>query len=420
MAAAIKNAISSTTSSSKNENVDSDGTDRGEHYRLRITAGPTYDKSLQKLITPNSHTALSVSPNLDLSLRIKDYSGFPSCAPPTDDAYFSLPEHAKDSFSISFAFTPPRDIPVGDLMFGVDTGHNPIRKFGIPKSLVNGAFRVIKEFIDPSLACDVSADEPWMRGPVVAGSTTTLCVGEQKNSNNTSNDGHSRTDSCLGEDGRPSTDQPRKSSSSSLSPPAEPRRSSMFSWSRDPSPDDPVPDLTDRTFPDPALLIEGATSQSAAQHRRDILGVPSLNPSRRRKHFNKDANLSAAALRKGRTYYFDFANGYIDWSKYAVKLPGFSVPVLKYLGKGVAPGTEEAKKKKSPGHKVRFFLKDVKTGEVFFVIMATLITGDELGKAQREDDEMVGKMRGQQQEQKKKDDGEEEEEFSDAQEVIED
>ncbi|GAM88220.1 hypothetical protein ANO11243_062510 [Dothideomycetidae sp. 11243] len=388
MASAIKDKISSMRSSSPPES------ERNQNYRLRITAGPTYDKSLQRLIKPNSDEAHVVSENVSLSIRIKDYSGFPSTSPSTSEAYFSQPAHSKDTFSIAFAFTPPHDVSVADLMFGVDTGHNPIRKFGIPKSLVNTAFRIVKDFIDPSLACDAGADEPWLRGPVVAGASTTMCVGDRPSGG--------EEEHVAPVERKDSLADPDTSSDESKS-----RRSSYLgSWSRTPSP--PDVDLSGEVFPSPALLTEGATSASAKRYRRETLNIPS-DAKGRRKFYNNSANRTDAKLQAGRTYYFDFANAYIDWSAYAIKLPGFSVPVLKWLGSGKPPPSPEEMAqqgevkpgqggKKSPSHKVRFFLKDVNTGEVYFVIMATLVTGEELGAALMEDKEIVAREKqGQQQ-----------------------
>ena len=51
----------------------------------------------------------------------------------------------------------------------------------------------------------------------------------------------------------------------------------------------------------------------------------------------------------------------------ALKLPGFSWSPLKHIG--------------DKSHKVRFVLKDVGTGEVFLVVMATLLAGEDLRAA---------------------------------------
>ncbi|PNS16336.1 Dynactin, isoform [Sphaceloma murrayae] len=463
MASLIRDAVSHATgsaSSTEKANTDASGHDKTKDFRLRITAGPTYDKSLQRVVLVNSPDPHPVSDAVAVSLRIREYDGLPSSSPSSVPEYFDLPQHSKDTFSVAFSFTPPRDMPASDLYFGIDTGHNPIRKFGIPKSLVNTAFKIVKEFIDPSLACDAGADEPWVRGPVVAGATTTLCVGERR-------DGTIASPPLAPTDEQPNAPpSPPQTSSARLSPnpsasasprPRSPSPSVLSSPSSRKSSASSEPDLSHAVFPSPSLLVEGATSPEAQAHRRAV-GLPS-DAGKRRKHLNSERHLKKLVLQKGRTYYFDFSNGYIDWKNYALKLPGFSVPVLKYLGGGKPPssslssasneggdqieGTEGGADGAVPGrdgahdlpvrsasgaqdayatnadgrqheiptdspasrpstaggdqpsatentgkagsHKVRFFLKDIRTDEVFFVIMCTLLTGSDLTAALEED-----------------------------------
>ncbi|KAF4552860.1 Hypothetical protein D9617_8g048720 [Elsinoe fawcettii] len=410
--------ITSPTSSTEKANTDANGEDRTKNFRLRITAGPTYDKSLQRIVTVNSAEAHPVSDHVAVSLRVKDYDGLPSSSPNSVPEYFELPQHSKDTFSVAFAFTPPKDIPASNLYFGIDTGHNPIRKFGIPKSLVNTAFKIVKEFIDPSLSCDAGVDEPWVRGPVVAGATTTLCVGDRTGPvDSPIPDAPQEAHPATSSDAQPAahlSPNPGASSPpsrpSSASPSRSPSRfSSPLSMSRKSSASDAEPqDLSSLSFPHPGLLVEGSVSAEAHAYRKGS-GLPS-DAGKRRKHLNSESNRKSFVLQKGRTYYFDFSNGYIDWKAYALKLPGFSVPVLKYLGGGKPPGgtspkaeqgeagagkdggpqevqghAEEGKKASSGSHKVRFFLKDIVTEEVYFVIMCTLLTGEDLRLALEED-----------------------------------
>ncbi|PSK33951.1 hypothetical protein B9Z65_8277 [Elsinoe australis] len=420
MASMIKDAVSSATghsssSSTEKANTDSEGHDKTKNFRLRITAGPTYDKSLQRVLAVNSPEAHPVSENVAVSLRIRDYDGLPSTSPVNVPEYFELPEHSKDTFSVAWAFTPPHDMPASNLYFGIDTGHNPIRKFGISKSLINTAFKIVKEFIDPSLSCDAGVDEPFVRGPAVAGATTTLCVGDRQ--------GPAESEAPpTGANGVPPTGSEQQAPAhlspnpDAASPPSRSSPPTSSPSSRKSSASTPV-DLSGLVFPDPQLLTEGATSPEAQAHRKSA-GLPS-DPAKRRKHLNSESHRKEFILQKGRTYYFDFSNGYIDWKSYALKLPGFSVPVLKYLGGGKpppspgsspqvgverngsagsveseaqsaqgqasAPPSPEGKKGGSGSHKVRFFLRDIASEEVYFVIMCTLLTGADLTQALEED-----------------------------------
>lgn len=75
---------------------------------------------------------------------------------------------------------------------------------------------------------------------------------------------------------------------------------------------------------------------------------------------------------KGRAYQFDFHNGYIDWKNYALKLPGFSLGVLKYID--------------NKTHTLRFVMKNRKTGHTYLVVAFKLLFGDELKQALKEEE----------------------------------
>ena len=51
-----------------------------------------------------------------------------------------------------------------DAVWGNDFDH-PVRDRLPPSSLINTAFRIVKEFIDPGLEMDAYADRPWLLGP---------------------------------------------------------------------------------------------------------------------------------------------------------------------------------------------------------------------------------------------------------------
>jgi len=257
--------------------------------------------------------SIAVSDQVKLKVRIKDYTGLPSSSP-TTPAYFDLPGHTKDTFSLAFSITPKADIRTTDLFFGLDTGHNPIRKFGLPESLVQTAFKIVKEFIDPSLVCDISSDEPYVMGPALTSATMELNVGDSQQQN----------------------------------------------W------DAPAENMT-----------EGATG--SGQQAREKAGLPPA-ADKRRKYFMAEAHRESFVLEKGRTYGFDFANGYIDWRAYALKLPGFSWSPLKHIG--------------DKSHKVRYVLKDLKSGEVFFVVMCELLAGENMRLAVEEDQRSHGSTGG--------------------------
>lgn len=116
----------------------------------------------------------------------------------------------------------------------------------------------------------------------------------------------------------------------------------------------------------PAILAEGGLSDDSAIRRSH--NIPTSD-SQRRKHFLDEQNRKSFVFEKGRCYAFDFHNGYIDWKNYALKLPGFSFGVLKYINDRT--------------HTTRFVLKSRKTGKVCVATTFRLLYGEELEKAKQ-------------------------------------
>jgi hypothetical protein len=149
-----------------------------DKYMLRVTAGSDYDEANQKLVHVNTEQPLSISNSkLDASLtvRIQNYRGEPVNSP-SSCAYFETDPHKSDLYSISFSFTPKKDINGRDLVFGNDFDH-PIRD-KLPPGF-GQAMKIAQWFIDPGLYGDAYADEPYLYGPFLS-SINTLRVGEKK------------------------------------------------------------------------------------------------------------------------------------------------------------------------------------------------------------------------------------------------
>ncbi|THW26474.1 hypothetical protein D6D02_04286 [Aureobasidium pullulans] len=116
----------------------------------------------------------------------------------------------------------------------------------------------------------------------------------------------------------------------------------------------------------PAILSEGSLKDDSAIRQKH--NIPTTD-SQRRKHFLDEHNRKDFVFEKGRCYAFDFHNGYIDWKNYALKLPGFSFGVLKYINDRT--------------HTTRFVLKSRKTGKVCVATTFRLLYGEELEKAKK-------------------------------------
>ncbi|KAF7589289.1 hypothetical protein BBP40_004509 [Aspergillus hancockii] len=146
-------------------------------YRLKVTAGPSYDTSTHQLVPVNEDQTLRIENEhavVSLCVRIQDYTGYPDNSPKTNP-YFAHPLHQSDQYSISFAIVFKRPVNANALLFGNDFDR-PIRD-RLPPGF-NTALRIVKWAIDPTIDGDAYADKPYMYSPAVA-SWNQFSIGEK-------------------------------------------------------------------------------------------------------------------------------------------------------------------------------------------------------------------------------------------------
>lgn len=98
---------------------------------------------------------------------------------------------------------------------------------------------------------------------------------------------------------------------------------------------------------------------------RTAKGVPDTDAARK-KHFLNEERRKDWDWEEGKTYGCDFYNPYLDFNEFALRLPGFTLPIMKYWdGQGL-------RKEQKRSHTLRYVLKDRKTSTVFFVVCFTL------------------------------------------------
>ncbi|KAL8997909.1 MAG: hypothetical protein Q9169_002902 [Polycauliona sp. 2 TL-2023] len=275
-----------------------------DQYLLRVTAGPSYDPSSHQLVAVNSGTPTSVQSPLcsaKISVRIQNYRGLPHGSPATS-SYFSHPPHTHDQYSIGFSFVPHRSINGKSLVFGNDFEH-PIRD-RIPPGF-NAAFRIVKWAIDPGLDGDVYAEKPYLYGNALS-SINVLSVG-------------------------PKVGKKAVESTSTQSP------------------------------NDEEAIKEGGFE--GGQEIREKLNIPDDAAARQKWFLGGHDRLDHWQWEEDRLYKADFFNPYLDFNEFALKLPGFSLKVLGYLG-----GEDY----------LRYVLKDKDSGEVLFVVVFTLIPKEQV------------------------------------------
>ncbi|KAK5178144.1 hypothetical protein LTR44_009450 [Exophiala sp. CCFEE 6388] len=218
------------------------------------------------------------------------------------------------AYSISFSFVPKVDIPGSDLVFGNDFDR-PLRD-RLPPG-VNQALKIVKWWIDPGLDGDVYADKPYLYGPALS-SWNFLRIG----------------DKIVKED----------------------ELKDKNAWK--------IPNAT--SFHE--TVVEEGADGSGEEVRKDD-GIPA-DAAARKKHFLTQAHRDAFVFEAGRLYQADFGNPYLDFNDFSMKLPGFSLNVLKYI---------DAKT-----HELRYTLKNKATDEVYAAVLFTLLFGEELEKIEKE------------------------------------
>ncbi|KAL5338423.1 hypothetical protein BJX70DRAFT_367016 [Aspergillus crustosus] len=246
-------------------------TTKASKYRLKVTAGPSYDPSTHQDVPVNEAKTLHLKnehASTNLSVRIQDYTGYPDDAPKTHP-HFTHSSHTKDQYSITFGITFNKPVNGNDLLFGNDFDR-PIRD-RLPPGF-NAALRLVQWTIDPSLDGDAYADKPYLYSPGVA-TWNQFRVGKKGG-----------------------------------------------------SPPD-VHDLVVEEGED-----DNDDDDGGGDNVREGLGVPETIDGRRG-FFGKEENRKAWEFEKDRVYYAGFGNGYLDFNEFTLRLPGFNINALNYIDK---------------------------------------------------------------------------------------
>ncbi|KAJ5550755.1 hypothetical protein N7461_005453 [Penicillium sp. DV-2018c] len=138
---------------------------------------------------------------------------------------------------------------------------------------------------------------------------------------------------------------------------------------------DEVPTLHDE------VIEEGAYSEEATETRKG-LGIPDT-AEERMKHFRNEENRKEFEFEPGRMYVADFGNPYLALNDFTVRLPGFTLNVMKYVGKN--------------NHELRYTLKDVSNGRVYLaVVFSAVLCEDQIKEHHVEqrasDDDSLGRL----------------------------
>ncbi|SLM35505.1 Protein of unknown function DUF1769 [Lasallia pustulata] len=273
-----------------------------DKYLLRVTAGPSYDSSTHQVVAVNGPDSTHISSEYcTANVNVRIKN------------YRGLPLGSPKSspyFSsaphthdqYSIAFTLiPHKTISGNSLVFGNDFDYPIRDRLPPGS--GTALHIVKWAIDPGLDGDVYSDKPHLYGPLLS-SINLLRI-------------------CDKVDGE--------------------------------------------KFEIPPIFHEDGISEGGigeGEQLREAKGVPH-DPSQRKKWFLHEEKRKDWEFEAGRVYQGDFFNPYIDFNDFSLKLPGFSLSVLGYIGKQDS---------------LRYVLKNRDTGDVFFVVVFTLVPKEDTEK----------------------------------------
>jgi Protein of unknown function (DUF1769) len=337
MSAGAPSSTSSTSSTPPDEPSTSTTKNKyAQKYSLRVTAGISYDTASHVVVPVNAPQTLHLNSQhmlLSVAVRIKNFTGVPTSSPPTSP-YFDHSLHRSDQYSIAFSFIPKTDIQGNDLVFGNDFDR-PIRD-RLPPGF-NQAFRIAKWFVDPGLEGDPYSDKPYLYGPALS-SWNILRIGEKifEPEKPTQNE-----DAIV-------TEQPQSDSA----PPEDPE-----AWQ--------MPNA--ESFH--ATVVEEGAEGSGSEIRSSLSIPPDSNG--RKKHFLTESNRENFTFEAGRLHQSDFGNPYLDFNDFSLKLPGFSLNVIKYVDEKT--------------HELRYVLKNRTTDDVYAVVLLSLLFGDERDEVAQKD-----------------------------------
>lgn len=280
---------------------------------MRVTAGTSYDLKDHVEVPINSPETLKLGSehmDIELNVRIQDYRGLPRGSPSTSP-YFTSPPHDynKDRYSIAFRFTPKK--PTG---LAKKTGDDVAEEEGISAADLqfgNDFDHPIRDRLPPGFNTALNIVRWWidpgLDGDAYADSP--YLYGPALSSFNTIHVGAGEYDEARG-----------------------------------------------------GLWFEEGGDE-AGQKERSQIGAPNDAKARMKWALKKESK-DQWVWKYGQPHGVDFFNPYLDFSDFALRLPGFTLPIMKYWD----------------GQGLRYVLRNKATGQVYLVILFTLYLKEDVNE----------------------------------------
>lgn len=259
-----------------------------EKYIIRVTAGSTYDVDSHQVVPVNSSDLTKISNefmDIELNVRVQNYKGLPRDSP-TTSPYFLHPPHDynKDQYSISFRFTPKKPLDSKDQEIEDDDDNED----AAPDQPENGISAADLQFGN-------DFDHP-IRDRLPPGFNTAM--------------GIVRWWIDPGLDGDAYADEPYLYG---------PALSSFNAIHVGPGEHNPEKG---------GLWFEEGGDDAGLETRRAI-GAPDAAKQRMKWALREDSK-KTWVFEHERTYCVDFFNPYLDFGDFSLRLPGFTLPIMKY------------------------------------------------------------------------------------------
>jgi hypothetical protein len=289
-----------------------------DKYVLRVTAGPGYDLADYVEVPVNQSEPVRITSDaadIDLNIRVQEYQGLPRDSPRTSP-YFDQEPHKynQDQYSISFRFTPKKPRKGNEEAKKSDEGdENSNDQYGISGldlQFGNDFDRPIRDKLPPGFGTAMGIVKWWIDPGL---------------------DGDAYAD-------RPYLYGPALSSFNAIHIGASP--------------------LIDEKG---GIWVE----EGGDAKFRQEMDMPDGNKARMKWALSDDVK-DYWVWEYGRTYSLDFYNPYVDFANFALRLPGFHIPILKYWdGQALRADARRS-------HTLRYVLRNRKTGECYLAICFTI------------------------------------------------
>ncbi|KAI1502538.1 hypothetical protein F5X99DRAFT_379033 [Biscogniauxia marginata] len=341
-----------------------------DKYIIRVTAGSDYDIDQHVVVPVNSPDTVKISNELidaDLNIRVQNYRGLPRNSPTTSE-YFSLEPHAanQDQYSIAIRFTPKRPVP------------GSRSSSGTPSAVGS---RSSSQSRRSSRASSLAAKIGRKSQDSKASKYNTVSTSEGPSLDQAT--GISGHDLQFGND----FDHPIRD----RLPPGFNYAMNIVKWWIDPGLDgDAYADQPYMYGPalssfnvihagpggdDPekgGLHFEEGGDEEGLKQRRDI-GAPDGAKERKKWALGKNSK-DKWVFEYDKTYCMDFFNPYLDFNEFALRLPGFTLPIMKYWD------GQSLRTKPKRSHTLRYVLRNRATNDTYLVILFTLYLKDDVNE----------------------------------------